>query len=98
MAKRENKTFSIKDLMPQMLKENKLQKGLNQMDVKEAWENVMGKGVKSYTESVYLNGQTIVVKLSSSTLREELNYGKEKIIIMLNEALSKVIIKSIRLV
>jgi hypothetical protein len=98
MAKRENETFSIKDLIPQMLQKNKLQKGLNQMDVKEAWENVMGKGVMNYTESVYLKNNTIIVKLSSSTLREELNYGKEKIIIMLNEVLSNVIIKSIRLV
>jgi len=98
MAKRENKTFSIKDLIPQMLQENKLQKGMNQMAVKEAWENVMGKGVMSYTESIYLKNNTLYVKLSSSTLREELGYGKNKIIEMLNNSLESTLIKSIKLV
>ena len=98
MAKRENKTFSIKDLIPQMLQENKLQKGMNQMAVKEAWENVMGKGVMSYTESIYLKNNTLYVKLTSSTLREELGYGKNKIIEMLNNSLDSTLIKSIRLV
>ena len=97
MAKRENKTFSIKDLIPQMLQENKLQKGMNQMAVKEAWENVMGKGVMSYTESIYLKNNTLYVKLTSSTLREELGYGKNKIIEMLNNSLDSTLIKSIRL-
>jgi len=98
MAKRENKTFSIKDLIPQMLQENKLQKGMNQMAVKEAWENVMGNGVMSYTESIYLKNNTLFVKLSSSTLREELGYGKNKIIEMLNDSLNSTLIKSIKLV
>jgi len=98
MAKRENETFSIKDLIPQMLQENKLQKGMDQMDVKEAWEKVMGKGVMSYTETIYLKNNTLFVKLSSSTLREELGYGKNKIIKMLNNSLNTALIKSIRLV
>lgn len=98
MAKRENETFSIKDLIPQMLQENKLQKGMDQMAVKEVWEKVMGKGVMSYTETIYLKNNTLFVKLSSSTLREELGYGKNKIIKMLNNSLNTALIKSIRLV
>ncbi len=98
MAKRENETFSIKDLIPHMLQENKLQKGINQITVKETWEEVMGKGVMSYTESIYLKKDTLFVKLTSSTLREELSYGKDKIIIMLNKKLDNIKIKSIRLI
>ena len=98
MAKRENDTFSIKDLIPNMLRENKLQKGMDQMAVKEAWENVMGNGVMSYTESIYLKNNTLFVKLSSSTLREELGYGKSKIIKMLNDKLNISLIKTIKLV
>jgi len=68
------------------------------MAVKEAWENVMGNGVMSYTESIYLKNNTLFVKLSSSTLREELGYGKNKIIEMLNDSLNSTLIKSIKLV
>ena len=97
MAKRENETHSIKDLIPQMLQENKLQKGMNQMAIQEAWLEVMGKGVVTYTEAIYLKKNQLIVKLTSSTLREELSFGKEKIISMINEWLHEELIKSIRL-
>ena len=63
-----------------MLEQNKLQKGMDQIYVKEAWGEVMGKGVMNYTESVTLKNHTIFVKLASSALREELEYGKDKIV------------------
>ncbi len=97
MAKRENDSLSIKDLIPQMLVENKLEKGMNQISVNEAWIQVMGKGVASYTESVVLKNDTLLVKLNSSTLREELSFGKDKIINMLNQSLDKALIKRIKL-
>ena len=97
MSKRENDTNKLKDLIPQMLKQNKLQKGMDQIYVKEAWAEVMGKGVMNYTESVTLKNNTLFVKLASSTLREELEYGKDKIVKMLNNSLSIISIKSIKL-
>ena len=97
MAKRDNEAHSIKDLIPQMLQENKLQKGMTQMAVKEAWLEVMGKGVMTYTEAIYLKKNQLIVKLTSSTLREELSFGKEKIISMINKYLQEDLIKSIKL-
>ena len=55
----------------------------------------MGNGVNNYTNSVSLERETLYVQLSSSVLREELSYGKEKIINMLNEELGKIIIKKL---
>ena len=92
MAKRQNEYHSIEDLMKNVIKENKLTKGLNQISVKEAWMKLMGKGIVSYTNDVRLNGKTLVVNLKSSVLREELSYGKEKIIKMMNEELGEVLI------
>lgn len=97
MSKREGDTNKLRDLIPQMLQENKLQKGMDQMYVKEAWAQVMGQGVMNYTESVSLKNQTLFVKLTSSTLREELEYGKNKILMMMNESLKSVSIKSVKL-
>lgn len=96
MGKRDNDTNKLKDLIPQMLQENKLQKGMDQIYVKEAWNEVMGKGVANYTESVSMKRQTIFVKLSSSALREELQYGQDKIVKMMDEALGKIKVTSIK--
>ena len=51
----------------------------------------------NYTESVTLKNHTIFVKLASSALREELEYGKDKIVKMLNNSLPNLSIKSIKL-
>lgn len=96
MTKRDNDTNKLKDLIPQMLQENKLKKGMDQMYVKEAWAEVMGQGVANYTESVSLKNHTIFVKLTSAALREELQYGQDKIVKMMNEALSEISIRSIK--
>lgn len=71
---------------------------MRQMNVKEVWEKLMGNGVVSYTDSVQLQNKTLIVKLKSSVLREELSYGKEKIIKMLNEELGEELITKLMLV
>ena len=96
-TKRNSEFASIKDIMQDVLQENKLQKGMDLVAIKEAWVEVMGKGVNSYTKDIQFKNGIIIVKLTSSVLREELSYGKEKIIYLLNEKLNKVLIKSVKL-
>lgn len=55
----------------------------------------MGPGVNNYTQEVTLKNDILYVQLSSSVLREELSYGKDKIVQMLNESLGKDVVKSI---
>lgn len=89
---------TIKDLMGLVLKENKLDQGVNQLQVAESWRKVMGEGVWTYTTKVHLNKGNLTVSLRSSTIREELSYKKNTIVLMLNESLQKEIVKKIRLI
>ena len=93
--KRHNENMSLSDVLKEFVSTNKLQEGLDKVEIKDAWKNLMGNGVNSYTTSVQLKRDTLYVQLSSSVLREELSYGKEKIIAMLNEALGKPLIKTL---
>ncbi len=93
--KRHNEHLSISDVLKEFVSTNKLQEGLDKVDIKDAWGNLMGNGVNNYTTSVRLKRDTLYVQLSSSVLREELSYGKEKIITMLNEELGKPLIKTL---
>jgi hypothetical protein len=95
MAKRLNNESSIGDVLKEFIQSNKLQSGIDQISVKEAWVSLMGNGVNSYTKNVTLKGETLYVELSSSVLREELSHGKSKIISMINEELKREIVKSI---
>ena len=98
MTKRENDSLSVKDLMGAFIKENNLSKGMQKLKIEEVWGKLMGQGVVSYTEKVQLQNKTLVVSLSSSVLREELSYGKEKIVKMMNEELGEKLISKIMLV
>ncbi len=92
MAKRYNEHLPISDILKEFVDANHLQSGLDKVNVQEAWANMMGNGVNNYTTAVQLERDTLYVQLSSSVLREELSYGKEKIIAMLNESLGKQVI------
>ncbi|MDG1013624.1 MAG: DUF721 domain-containing protein [Flavobacteriaceae bacterium] len=92
MSKRHNDKQNIEDLLKSFVKENKLEKGLEKVNVETAWRDLMGNGVNSYTSNIKLHHNTLYVELSSSVLREELSYGKEKIIKMINDSLGKIII------
>ena len=89
MSKRHNDQQKIDDLLKSFVKENKLEKGLDKVNVEAAWRDLMGNGVNNYTNSVKLHQDNLYVELSSSVLREELSYGKDKIVNMLNESLGK---------
>jgi len=93
--KRNNEHLKLSDVLKEFVSENRLQDGLDKVDVKEAWASLMGNGVNNYTTNVQLKRDILYVDLSSSVLREELSYGKEKIITMLNEHLRKELIKKI---
>ncbi|WP_142783742.1 DUF721 domain-containing protein [Changchengzhania lutea] len=95
MAKRNNDHLSIADALKEFVQTNKLEKGLDKVNVADAWAKLMGNGVNNYTNAVNLERNTLYVQLSSSVLREELSYGKQKIIAMLNEELGKEIIKKL---
>jgi hypothetical protein len=95
MAKRLSNQSTVGDVLKQIIQVNKLQPGMDQIDVKEAWHNLMGNGVNSYTRNVALRGNTLYVELTSSVLREELSHGKSKIIAMINEELQREVIKEV---
>lgn len=95
MAKRQSNQSTVGDVLKQIIQVNKLQPGMDQIDVKEAWQNLMGNGVNSYTKNVALRGSTLYVELSSSVLREELSHGKSKIIAMINDELQREVIKEV---
>lgn len=95
MAKRLSNDSPVGDILKEIINANKLQPGMDQVAVKDAWTSLMGNGVNSYTRSLALKGNTLYVELTSAVLREELSYGKAKIIQMINDELGREVIKDV---
>ena len=85
----------IKNLLELFLKKNNLEKGLLDLEVKRAWHELMENGVSNYTTDVSLKNKTLYIKLSSPALKEELSYGKEKLMKLINERFKKKIVQKI---
>jgi hypothetical protein len=92
MKKRMNENMKLNEALKSFVSTNKLQKGLDKVNVKDVWNEQMGPAIVKYTTAIKLDGSTLYIQLSSSVLREELSYGKERIVKILNEALSKELI------
>lgn len=95
MSKRLHNDSPISEVLKAFIENNKLQSGMDKIDVEKAWKELMGNGVNTYTKEVILKGSTLYVTLSSAVLREELSYGKQKIITMLNDELRKEVVKEL---
>ena len=85
----------IKDLVNIFLKKNKLEKGLLDLEVKKVWFELMDNGIANYTLDVKLRNKTLYIKLSSPALKQELSYGKEKLMDLINKKFDEEIVQKI---
>jgi hypothetical protein len=81
--KRLKEEKSVSEIIRMIAATPQLSKGFKASKVVEAWHEVMGQGVNSYTTEVTLKGDVLYVYLKSSVLRQELQLGKTKILDML---------------
>ncbi len=85
----------LEEILESFIEQKQLKSGLNKVRVESAWKEVMGSGVNHYTTSILYRKKCLHVVLSSSVLREELSYGKHKIIALLNEHLGDQLIEDV---
>lgn len=94
--KRKREVAPISDFLKDYVASStKLKTGLDKVQVRDAWHKVMGNTIARYTTDVHLDRSTMYVKLSSAALRQELNYGKEKIQTMINEELGRELVQKV---
>ena len=86
---------SLKSVLNKLIDKNSLSSGLNNVKIQSLWKKTMGVNVNSYTTEIYLKKKTLYVSLSSSVLRQELSYGKQKIVDLINEEIGKNLINKI---
>lgn len=86
---------SIKSIIQKVISNKFFGDGLRKVFIKKIWLNVMGKNVSQYTENIYIKNNTLFLKINSSALKQELSYGKDKIIDNFNNEIGSDEIKKI---
>ena len=95
MNKKKN-PVRVKNVIDKILLNKKLNHGHLELRIKDAWKNVMGKNINTYTTNIKLYKEIIFVKLSSAPLKNELVYRADTIVKLLNNELGQEKIKEIK--
>ena len=88
----------IKEVILKNLREQGLETPLLQKRLIDAWPEVMGEAIASYTGDLYIRNQTLFVHLSSPALRMELSMQRQDIVRRLNESVGNQVIADVRFV
>ena len=95
MRKASSNTNSLSSLLRKILKNPKISERLDNLDVLEVWDTLIGSNLQKYvTDSKVYKGK-LFIKLKSSTLRNEFSYKKTDLIKEINSRLGKKIIEDI---
>lgn len=88
-------TKSIAELVRAMCREEGLETPLNEYRIMNAWGEVLGTAVQSYTKELRIYNQVLYVTLTSSVLRHELFMNRKSIVRRLNDYVKAQVITDI---
>ena len=87
--KRSSDNQPLKEVLDRMLQVYRLDSKLQEVDLIQAWPELMGPAVAYRTQKIFLKGSVLHVQIDSSVAREELAKGKQIIIDRLNDYAGK---------
>ncbi|MCO6497647.1 MAG: DUF721 domain-containing protein [Chitinophagaceae bacterium] len=90
--------LSLGDAIKQFLNESRIKGGIQSLQIKEVWAEMMGKTIANYTRDINIINKKLIIHTDVAPLKTELQFQKEKIIQRINEhfgeaAIEEVIIK-----
>jgi predicted nucleic acid-binding Zn ribbon protein len=88
-------TITMGDALKDFMNKSRLKPRLNEVRIKENWEQIMGKTISRYTENVQLIDGKLLISTSVAPLKQELSYSKDKIIKLVNEMLGEPVVREV---
>ena len=90
------KEQAVGDLILQVLRQQGLETPLLQRRLIDAWPEVAGPLIASYTLNTFIYNQTLYVRLSNPALRADLSMRRQEFVSKLNDTVSAQVISDIR--
>ena len=90
-----NNAEPIGKLIQRFLRQESLESPLNEQRLLDAWPQILGPAIASYTKELYIRNQILYVHLTSAALRQELMMGRELLVRNLNQKVGATVITNI---
>lgn len=91
------KSISLADALVDCLRENGLEHSVAEVQVEQAWSQVMGEMVASMTKSVEVKNGMLIVRVTSAALKAQLFENRFELVRKLNEHVGLAVIKDCRI-
>ena len=88
----------IEAAIKKLIKENGLQKEINQQKAIDLWDDVVGEKIKEPTDPIEVKFGVLIVKTTNPIWKQELQFQKKKILKSINKKLIKTTIKDVRFI
>ena len=92
---RKSNQQSIGIVIKKLLKNQKLEGRLKELDVLELSKELLGKNLMKYINDLSIKNGKLIIKVRSAAVRNELSYQKSEIIKKINEQVGNKILKEI---
>lgn len=90
-----NKPQSLGKVLQDLIKKMGIQHKLDEARVIETWAAMVGPQINGVTDSVWIKGKTLYVKINSAAWRQELHYRRQAWCASLNNQLGSDLVKEI---
>ncbi|MDP9230966.1 MAG: DUF721 domain-containing protein [Bacteroidota bacterium] len=87
--------YKIGDAIQQFLNQSRIKGSIQALQIEDVWEEIMGKTIARYTESIKIINHTLFITTHVAPLKQELVFQRLKIMQRVNEALGQQVIKEI---
>ena len=87
--------LSLKDAIEKLLNTYKLKSKVQEVQLIDAWESIVGKMIERHTRDIYIKHKKLYVKLDSAVIRQELMYARTKVLEKVNQELGARVIDEI---
>jgi hypothetical protein len=88
---------SLKTLIDEMLRNTGMKKKYSELEVIACYNRTVGPYIEKNTREIWLKNTTLIVKLDSGVLKQELSAAKSKLIDAINQELGIRLIEEIEI-
>lgn len=93
-----NKPYlSLGEAIEHFFRQSGLRRELQQHQVKEDWESLMGKAIAAQTERIWFEGDVLHVRVSSPVWKQELNMARLKIRELVNQRIGEELVSAVEI-
>jgi hypothetical protein len=94
--RRKDNQLSLGDAIRHMISDLGMEDKILSVQIQEIFVEMMGNYIMKYVENMSVQKQILFIRMNSPELRNELQYGKSKIITHINEEIGKEYLKDIK--